>query len=133
MLQHFFKQPKHTKLYVYRVNHVFQYWVSKLFSWLLNIALASKKASKLFLSFLLLDLTISGSRLSNAGWRLSLMLKSFYGYQIIRNPKFEQFGQPQFQPLGCIWPHWVRYAVGKQPNRQKEMKWVFCWKTIISH
>ena len=42
--------------------------------WLLNITLASKTASNLFLPFLLLDLTISGSKLSHATWRLSLGL-----------------------------------------------------------
>ena len=43
--------------------------------WQLNITLASKTASNLFLPFLLLDLTISGSKLSHAAWRLSLGLK----------------------------------------------------------
>ena len=43
--------------------------------WQLNITLASKTASNLFLPFLLLDLTISGSKLSHAAWRLTLGLK----------------------------------------------------------
>ena len=70
-------------------------FIQEKYVWPLNIPLASKTASSPFLSFLLLTLGNSGSRLYQPARRLCLMLSKLYEYSI-------RSGIPQLKKLDSL-------------------------------
>ena len=115
--------------------------------WQLNITLASKTASNLFLPFLLLDLNISGSRLSHAAWRLSLGLKKLLWTS---NHKDFLIWKVWTALTSASWLHVTslgQKCCGQSAklSRRGWRPWLrpwlillgtndfFCWKTIMNH
>ena len=115
--------------------------------WQSNITLASKTASNLFLPFLLLDLTISGSKLYHAAWRLSLGLKKLLWtlnhqniliWKVWTAPSSASWLHVTSLGQKCCgqaaklsrggWRPWLRQWLIKLGTNEFS-----CWKTIINH